>query len=133
MLRGTHPPPPPATPGSTVAWAKIVRVVTGKSFDELQSTVAAMTKAPIREMIVIKAAMQAAGITLVKGDDGRVRIETTDRPDMRAVEWLANREEGAPVQSIETTIIDPRPPLTPEAASEAARKYLKNDEEAGEV
>lgn len=92
-----------------------------------------MTKAPIREMIVIKAAMQAAGITLVKGDDGRVRIETTDRPDMRAVEWLANREEGAPVQSIETTIIDPRPPLTPEAASEAARKYLKNDEEAGEV
>ena len=104
-LRGTHPPPPRATPGSTVAWAKIVRMVTERSFDDLQSLVAAMTKAPLREMIVLKAAMQAAGISLVKGDDGRVKIETTDRPDMRAIEWLANREEGAPVQA--TTIGNP--------------------------
>lgn len=105
MLRGTHPPPPRATPGSTVAWAKIVRMVTERSFDDLQSLVAAMTKAPLREMIVLKAAMQAAGISLVKGEDGRVKIETTDRPDMRAIEWLANREEGAPVQA--TTIGNP--------------------------
>jgi hypothetical protein len=57
----------------------------------------------------------------------------TDPPDMRAVEWLANREEGAPVQTIESITIDPRPPLTVEAAREAARAHLKADEEAGEV
>lgn len=78
MLVGTHKPPPPhrPLPGQTVAWARVVRNVSSLKAREIK-----ILPEDTAKEVAVKSAMVAA----MKGD-------------LRALEWLANREEGSPVQ-----------------------------------
>jgi hypothetical protein len=72
--------------------------------------------------------------TLTKGEflSGKL-FQLAASGDLGAIKLCLDNVDGPPVQTIESITIDPRPPLTVEAAREAARAHLKADEEAGEV
>ena len=82
-LANLPPPPQPTLPGQTVAWAKVVRQVSA-----LKATEIKLLPGDSAKEVAVKTAMVAA----MKGN-------------LRALEWLANREEGAPLQA--TTIGNP--------------------------
>lgn len=81
--RNPKPPTPPAiqpkpVPGQTVAWARVVKNVSSQEAAKIK-----ILPTDTAKEVAVKSAMVAA----MKGN-------------LRALEWLANREEGAPVQLI---------------------------------
>ncbi len=95
MLVGKHkplpPPKGPPAPGQTVAWARVVKNISSQKAAEIK-----ILPTDTAKEVAVKSAMVAA----MKGN-------------LRALEWLANREEGSPVQP--TTIGNPDgSPLVPD-------------------
>ncbi len=82
--RNPKPPTPPAVPakplpGQTVAWARVVKNISSQQAGEIK-----ILPTDTAKEVAVKSAMVAA----MKGN-------------LRALEWLANREEGSPVQAIQ--------------------------------